>query len=301
MPEHTELLWVYEGMNQYLGDLLSFRMGIREPSKYPEYLAAMYARLDAESGRETTPLIDLTTGAPYYYEARGPWSNLRRTAGDFYAEGELIWLDADTIIRERSHGRKSLDDFLHLYSEPALTGPITKPYTRTDIESLLNDVQPYDWHAFFERYVYSVSPHPPSGDLARAGWRLVWSEDSNAFIEAGEAMRHYDDESFGVGLFLDDTGKILSVRQGSAAWNAGLGPNMTILAVGNQAFSPKVLHYVLREATHASGTIPFVVQQDGWVNTYELNYHGGLRYPHLERIPGTPDMLAQIMAPHRAR
>jgi predicted metalloprotease with PDZ domain len=301
IPEHTELLWVYEGMNQYLGDLLSFRMGIRTPSKYPEYLASIYARMDAESGRETTPLIDLTTGAPYYYAARGPWSNLRRTAGDFYTEGELIWLDADTIIREDSHGHKSLDDFLHLYSAPALTGPITKPYTRAEVEHLLNDVQPYDWHAFFERYVYSVSPHPPNGELARAGWRLVWNEHPNEFIAARDRARHTDDESFGVGLFTDDKGKILAVTQGSAAWNAGLGPDMTILAVGGQTFSPEALHYLLREAERASGSIPFVVEQDGWVNTYEVSYHGGLRYPHLERIPGTPDMLAQIMAPHRAK
>lgn len=301
MPEHTELLWVYEGMNQYLGDLLSFRTGIRKPSEYPEYLASIYARMAEETGRATTPLIDLTTGAPYYYSFGGPWGSLRRGAGDFYTEGELVWLDVDTIIRELSHGRKSLDDFLHLYSAPALTGPITKTYTREDIEHLLNEVQPYDWHAFFQRYVYSIAPEPPHGDFARAGFRLVWNDKPNEFIEAGSAMRHYDDESYGIGLMITDKGVIANVREGSAAWNAQLGPQMTVLAVDGQHYSPDVLHYAIRQAQHAKAPISFVIEQNGWVSTYRVNYHGGLRYPHLERIPGTQDMLAKIMAPHRAR
>ncbi len=217
IPEHGELLWVYEGMNQYLGDLLSFRMGIRKPSEYPEYLASIYARMDAETGRDTTPLIDLTTGAPYYYSFGGPYGQLRRGAGDFYTEGELIWLDADTIVRELSHGRKSLDDFLHLYSAPAVTGPITKTYTREDIERLLDEVQPYDWHGFFERYVYDISLHPPHDDFARAGWRLVWNDHPNAFIEAREKTRHFDDESFGIGLTVNDKGVVMDVADGSAA------------------------------------------------------------------------------------
>jgi predicted metalloprotease with PDZ domain len=301
IPEHTELLWVYEGMNQYLGDLLSFRMGIREPSQYPECLASIYARMAEEPGRTTTPLIELTTGAPFYYEAGGPWGGLRRSAGDFYTEGELVWLDADTIIRDLSHGTKSLDDFLHLYSLPALTGPITKTYTRADIEHLLNETQPYDWHAFFERHVYSISPHPPTNELARSGWRLVFTDKPNEFIAARESARHYVDESFGIGLTIDAKGKIADVREGSAAWSAGLGPGMTVLAVGGQSYSSHALDYVIREARHAAGAIEVVAEDGGWVNTYRVNYHDGLRYPHLERIPGVPDMLAQIMAPHRAK
>jgi predicted metalloprotease with PDZ domain len=300
IPEHTELLWVYEGMNQYLGDLLSFRMGIRKPSQYPEYLASVYASMDEETGRATTPLIDLTTAAPYYYESFGAWGSMRRNAGDFYAEGELMWLDVDTIIREQSHGRKSLDDFLHLYSEPALTGPMTKTYTRADIERLLNEAQPYDWHAFFERYVYNISPNPPNDDFARAGWRFVWSDTPNEFVEAREHTRHYDDETFGIGFAVNEKGEVMNVRQDSAAFDAGLGPDMTILAVDGQSFSTDALQYVIRKATHASGPISLIVEQDGWVSTYEVNYHDGLRYPHMERIPGTTDMLLQIMSPHRA-
>ncbi|HVA32770.1 MAG TPA: hypothetical protein VNG31_01405, partial [Candidatus Baltobacteraceae bacterium] len=188
VPQLTDLLWVYEGMNQYLGDMISFRAGIRKPSDYPEYLAMVYASLDHETGRLTTPLIDLTTGAPHFYEARGQYGAIRRNAGDFYSEGELIWLDADTIIRQRSGGSKSLDTFLHRYTEPAVTGPVTVTYTRAQIENLLNEVQPYDWHAFFDKYVYHVAVHPPSDELARAGWKLVYNDKPNRFISAEETL-----------------------------------------------------------------------------------------------------------------
>jgi len=298
VPQLTDLLWVYEGMNQYLGDLLSFRCGIREPKLYPEYLATLYAQLDYETGRATTPLIDLTTGAPYYYVARGAYPAIRRGAGDFYSEGELVWLDVDTIIRERSHGSRSLDTFLHRYSEPALTGPIVETYTRAQIESLLSGVEPYDWHALFEKYVYQVAEHPPSGELARAGWRIVYNERPNIFITAEQADDHGIVGWYGYGADLSAEGVVRDVRENSAAWRAGLSPGMHVLAVDGQQFSSDVLEYAVNRAQHSSAPISLIVTQTGWYQTLSLNYHDGLRYPHLERIPGTADMLAAITAPH---
>ena len=300
IPMQTDLLWVYEGMNQYLGDLLSFRMGIRKPKQYPEYLAMIYAAMANEPGRRTEPLIDTTTAAPYLYEAKGSYPSIRRTAGDFYTEGELLWLDVDTIIREKTHGKKSLDTFLHLYSEPALTGPITKTYTRADIEHLLNEVVPYDWHAFFQKHVYDVAPLPPTSELARAGWKLVYTSKPNEFIEAGEMLRHMNSQwlTYGVNISSDNT--ITDVREGSPAWTAGMAPGMKIMAVDGQAFSDKVLGYVLKQAEHTSTPTTFLVQQSGWYRTLDVDYHGGPKYPHLVRIPGKPDMLAKIMAPHAA-
>jgi predicted metalloprotease with PDZ domain len=298
VPQKTDLLWVYEGMNQYLGDLLSFRAGIRRPEQYPEYLATIYASMAYEPGRDTTPLIDLTTGAPYYYEARGQYPSIRRTAGDFYTEGELIWLDADTIIRRLSHGTKSLDTFLHLYSAPALTGPITKTYTRAGIERLLNRVQPYDWHAFFQRHVYEVAPRPPTSELARSGWKFLFTAKPNEFITAFDALRHMDIQWYSIGANLNDKGDVLDVRDGSPAWDAGLAPGMTIVSVDGQQFTPKVLDYALTQAEHSASPISLIVSQTGWYQPLSLNYHGGPRYPHLQRIPGVPDMLAKIMAPH---
>ncbi len=137
----------------YDRDLLAHEFSHFWNGKYrrPWDLAMFYSQMSSEPGRASKPLIDLTTSAPYLYQAQGEYSSIRRTADDFYTEGELLWLDVDTIIRTETHGKKSLDAFLHLYSAPARTGPITKIYTRADIERLLNEVAPYDWHGLFER------------------------------------------------------------------------------------------------------------------------------------------------------
>ncbi len=298
VPQLTDLLWVYEGMNQYLGDVLSFRCGIREPKMYPEYLATVYASMDYETGRATTPLIDLTTGAPHYYEARGDYAAIRRNANDFYTEGELVWLDVDTIVRGRSHGARSLDTFLHRFTEPAVTGPIVVTYTRAQVESLLNEVEPYDWHDFFERYVYHPSPHPPNDELARAGWRLVYTSKPNEFITAEQADDHGITGWYAYGADLNAEGRVRDVRENSAAWRAGLAPGMHILAVDGQQFSAEVLAYALRRAQHSNAPISLITTQNGWYQTLSLDYHAGIRYPHLERVAGTPDMLAEIVAPH---
>ncbi len=298
VPQLTDLLWVYEGMNQYLGDLLSFRAGIRRPSLFPEYIANDYAEMYYETGRNTTPLIDLTTGAPYFYLARGAYPAIRRNAGDFYGEGELLWLDVDTIIRERSNGTRSLDTFLHRYSEPAVTGPIVVTYTRSEIESLLNGVEPYDWHAFFDKYVYHVTVEPPTDELARGGWRIAYTEKPNEFITAEQADQHGIVGWYAYGADMSGEGVVRDVRENSAAWRAGLAPGMRVLAVEGQQFSAGVLEYAVKRAQHSAAPISLIVTQTGWYQTLSLDYHGGILYPHLERIPGTADMLAAIAAPH---
>ncbi len=299
VPQQTDLLWVYEGMNQYLGDLLSFRAGIRDYKDYPEYLASVYAEMDTETGRDTTPIIDLTAGAPYFFEARGDYHAIRRNANDFYTEGELLWLDVDTIIREQSHGARSLDTFLHKYTEPSLTGPITKTYDRAEIEALLTATQPYDWQAFFNKYVYAITVHPPTDELERSGWKLVYTDKSNAFIRAGEMERHSINAWYSIGAQINArTGRVSDVRENSPAWKAGLAVGETIEAVNGQAFDPDVFAYALKRAQNGGPSIAMVVSQDGWFTTLTVEYHDGPRYPHLERIPNTTDMLGEIMKPH---
>lgn len=298
IPQRTDLLWVYEGMNQYLGDLLSFRTGIRKPSEYPQYVATLYSRMLNEPGRTTEPLIDTTTAAPYLYEARGEYPEIRRTAGDFYTEGELLWLDVDTIIREKTDGKKSLDTFLHLYAGQHDTGPIVKTYTRADIEKLLDEVVPYDWHAFFQKHVYDIAAKPPSSEFRRAGWKFVYDAKPNRFVEAQEALRHSNDQWVTYGLMIGKAGKVEQVREGSPAWTAGMAPGGTIEAVDGQAYQTKVLAYVMKQAESSKNPTVFLVKRDGWYKSFDVSYHGGPEYPHLVRIPGTPDMLAKIMAPH---
>jgi predicted metalloprotease with PDZ domain len=297
-PEHTELMWQYEGMNQYMGDLLSFRSGIRDPKDYPEFLAAMYASLAYEPGRDTTPIIDITTGAPYYYmSARGVYGSLRRNAGDFYSEGELMWLDADTIIREKTHGAKSLDDYTKVFAG-GISGPETVPYTRENLESYLNQVVPYDWHGFFQKYVYSIAKEPPTDEIERAGYKLVYTDKPNFYASGRGGPRAGVNAWFDAGVRLSGNGNVQDVRQGSAAWDAGLAPGMQVVAVDNRAFSGTIFTGAITEAKGGKAPIELWIKQGTWYGKLSLNYHDGLRYPHLVRIPGTTDMLSEIMAPH---
>ena len=294
VPMQTDLLWVYEGMNQYLGDLLSFRSGIRESKLYPEYLATVYSEMDTETGRSTTPLIDLTAGAPYYYLARGQYHAIRRDANDFYTEGELVWLDVDTIIRERSHGARSLDTFLHKFTEPSSTGPMVVTYTRSQVEELLDTVEPYDWHAFFDKYVYSRTTHPPTDELERSGWKFVYTAKTNKFLEAGDKGVN---AWYSIGASLNSKGEVRDVRDGSAAWKAGLAVEMTILAVNGQAYTSEIFNDALKKAEHSTAPIVLITRQTDWFQTLNVDYHDGPKYPHLERIDGKPDMLIQIASP----
>jgi predicted metalloprotease with PDZ domain len=297
-PERTELLWQYEGMNQYMGDLLSFRAGIRDPKDYPDFLAAMYSDLAYEPGRDTTPIIDTTTGAPYYYtDARGWYSSLRRTAGDFYDEGELMWLDADTIIRQQTHGQKSLDDYTKIFAG-GVSAPQVVTYTREDIEHYLNEVTPYDWHGFFETYVYSIAPQPPTDEVERSGYKLVFNDKPNFYAAGRGGPMAGVNAWFDVGVRLSNKGNVRDVRKGSAAWAAGLAPGMQVVAVNDQVFTPKMWTDAITAAK--GGTLPIAlrIKQGTWYTKLSLDYHDGLKYPHLERIPGTTDMLSEIMAPH---
>jgi predicted metalloprotease with PDZ domain len=300
-PEHTELLWQYEGMNQYMGDLLSFRAGIRDPKDYPEFLASIYTAMAYEPGRNATPIIDTTTGAPYYYCcARGVYPSLRRTAGDFYTEGELMWLDVDTIIREQTHGAKSIDDYTKLFAG-GVSDPKVVTYTRADIENYLNQIAPYDWHKFFDTWVYSIAPLPPTDEIERAGYKLVWNDKPNSFVLGRAAITHGVPAWYDVGMQISGKGSIEDVRQGSAAWTAQLAPGMTILAVNGRAFDPDIWKAAITDAKGGTTPIKLLIKEGGgWLSTIDLNYHDGIKYPHLERLPGTTDMLSQIMKPHAA-
>ena len=297
-PEHTELLWQYEGMNQYMGDLLAFRCGIKgKPSDYPEYFALIYSEMAYEPGRLTTPIIDLTTGAPYFYATGGDYSSLRRTAIDFYTEGELMWLDADTIIRKLTHGSKSLDDYVKIFAG-GTSSPRVVTYTRADLEHYLGEVAPYDWHGFFQKYVYSIAPQPPTDEIARAGYRLVFTDKPNKYDAAVESMNMFIDSWYDVGMTIGNDGSVSDVRKGSPAWSAGFGVGMQIVALNDRAFTPAAWRAAIKATSSSFNPIDVLVNHAGYYQDVPLRYHGGAKHPHLVRIPGTVDMFADIMRPH---
>jgi predicted metalloprotease with PDZ domain len=293
-PERTSLLWVYEGLNEYIGMLLATRSGFNDAAYMRDYIGRTTADIIHEQARAATPLVDTATENWVLRSVEGGWMSLRRTQ-DYYDEGALIWLRADTIIREQSHDRLSLDDFLRSFLGQRDTGPIVVPYTREDVEASLNAILPYDWHTFFETRIYQVNSKPPTDGLEAAGWRLVNTETPNndPFFSAVLPIAYFASSSIGIDVKKDST--IYDVVPGSPAYDAGLGPQMAIIAVDGRVYSADVLNDSI--AHPRNGKIVLVVRNFDSVETHEIQYAGGVRYPHLERIPGSRDYLSEILAP----
>jgi predicted metalloprotease with PDZ domain len=293
-PERTSLLWVYEGLNEYIGMLLGTRAGFNDAAYMRDYLGRTAADSANEPGRASTALVDTATEDWVLRTVDGGWSSLRR-GQDYYDEGALIWLRADVLIREQSHGRLSLDDFLRSFFGQRDTGPIVVPYTREDVEASLSAILPYDWRAFFETRIYQVNSKPPTDGLEAAGWRLVYNATPNnePFYSELVPISCYGEYSIGIDVAKDGT--IYDVLPGTPAYDAGLGPHMTILAVDGRVYSTDVLNESI--AHPRNGRITVIVRNFDSVESREIQYAGGVRYPHLERIPGSHDYLSEIFEP----
>jgi predicted metalloprotease with PDZ domain len=295
-PMQGELLWVYEGLTEYYGNVLAARSGLWTSDEYHDELAFVAAGLDRRPGRTWRPLIDTTVAAQLLYNAPGEWAAERRGV-DFYDEGWLIWLDADTLIRQLSGGKRSLDDFVRRFHGGQSGAPEVKPYTFDDVVNTLNEVAPYDWRAFLNQRLWSTDAHAPLGGVERGGWRLAYDATRSQHVQDLEEGRERVEMAYSLGLRLNTEGLIADVLPGTPAAQAGLSPGMTLVAVDGKAYKPSVL----RDAVAASKTrktpIQLLVNNEGALQTHSVDYHGGEQYPHLLRDNSKPDLLDQIIAP----
>jgi predicted metalloprotease with PDZ domain len=298
IPERDDLLWVYEGLNQYNGELLATRARLLSFRDQLESLAGSAAAMDTQNGRLWRPLRDTADAAPFLYSAPSDWSNIRRGSDDFYTEGDLIWLDADVTIRKLTNGAKSLDDFEKLWGAGGSRVPSVNKYTAEDVYQLLNQVAPYDWAGFFRDRVATVQPRAPLGGITGGGYKLVYVDKPSEYQKTQESNDKRVDARYSLGLTIaKDDGTIRDVVGDSAAFRAGLAPGMKILAVDGREWSGEVFHQAL--AAHAGLPVPLELTTSyvSFVRTYQLPATEGERYPHLERVPGTPDLLSRIYAP----
>ncbi len=295
-PMVGELLYVYEGMTRYYGDLvLSARSGMRTLDEDRDFAAWVSANQDRNRpGRNWRPLVDTAVAVASLSDAPNEEVPYRRTL-DYYDESMLVWLDADTIIRAKSGGAKSLDDFAKLFFGAPSTAPTVKPYTRDDLIAALNRIVPYDWRGFLDQRVYRVAPHPPLNALEQSGWRLVYDATPNWYESLRERTNKQVDESFSIGAWVKDDGTIVDVVHGSPAEAAGLTPRMKIVAIGGRKFSEEAL----REAIAAKQPFQVAVEQGTFAGTFRVDYSGGPQYPHLQRIASAPDVLSDILKAHR--
>ena len=296
-PMKGNLLWVYEGLTQYLGDVLAARSGIETAAQYRDALAVTAATLDTRPGRTWRDLQDTATAAQTLYTASGQWDNWRRSV-DYYPEGELVWLDADTTIRKLSKNKKSLNDFCaRFHGLGGNTEPKVVPYTFEDVVENLNAVEPYDWASFLKERLTSKSPRAPLGGIESGGYKLVYNDTTNPTLDAAAASGSGLNAWWSVGFRVTNDGRIEDVLIDSPAYKAGLGPTMQIVAVNGRQFSGALLNDAITAAKGTTEPIELIVANTGYYKTVRIDYHDGLRYPHLERVEGTPARLDEILAP----
>lgn len=297
-PMQGELLWVYEGLTRYLGDVFAARSGLWTEKQWRERIAMLSANLDATTGRNWRPLADTATSVSLLNGARADWRHMRRST-DYYDEGSLIWLEADVLIRKATNGQKSLDTFFQTFFGGPGGKPELKPYNRAELEAALNTIHSYDWHGFFEKRVYEVAPQIPLGGVDAGGWKLVYKDDPSEMFRASESAGGIN-QLYSAGWTLSTTGTISDIVEGSPADKAKLIPQMQIVAVNGRQFSGAGIRNAIKDARTSGKPLDLIVKNGDFYTTHTLDVRTGPRYPDLERNPAVPDVLSEIVKP-RAR
>jgi predicted metalloprotease with PDZ domain len=291
-PMKDDLLWVYEGLTDYLGPLLAARSGLWTPEQYRDTLASISASLGpGRPGRTWRPLLDTAVAIPGIGNAHG-WLNWRRGA-DYYDEGDLVWLQVATILHTQSHGQKSIDDFTHAFHGGPNDGPELKTYSFEDIVAALNAITPYDWAAFFHEKLTSTSPEAPTGGIENGGWKVVYS-DAPSIIPG---RRGAPGDRYSLGLLVAEDGQVEDSIVGSPAYNAGITSGMKIVAVNSRVYTHDVLEDAVKSSKDPGNPLALLVIVDDYFKSCPIDYHGGLRYPHLVRDETKPDYLSDLTKP----
>ena len=292
-PMQDDLLWVYEGLTQYLGEVLTARSSLLTLEQVRDNLALTAATLDHTPGRIWRNLQDTADAAPHLYFSPQAWHSWRRGV-DFYEEDLLNWLWADVIIRQQTKGKKTLDDFCHLFHGAPNTGPMVKTYTFDDVVSTLNQVAPYDWRGFWTERLTNHGPGAPLGGIDGSGWKLVYDDIPSEMERGGESGSRTADLVYSIGLYVREDGAIPDTIEGMPAAQAGIGPGMKLIAVNGRHYSADVLRDALRAGKDGGAPLELLVENSDYYKTYKLDYHGGERYPHLVRDESKPDLLSEI-------
>jgi predicted metalloprotease with PDZ domain len=294
VPMQDELLWVYEGMTQYFGYVLTARSGLRTLAETRDLLARTAANFDASPGRTRRPLVDTTNQPTVSMRSPVTWVSWQR-AEDYYNEGMLIWLDADTKIRELSNDKRSLDDFAKLFFGVNNGSTVTQTYTLEDLIAALNKVQPYDWVKFLQTRVYDVAPQAPQAGITRGGYRLAYSDTPPDWAKREERPDMAILFSTSIGISVKADGTLENVWWDSPAFNAGVTPDMQLTAVNGSAFTADVLRTAIVAAEKSQSPLKLLLKRGTEFEAIDIDYHAGLRYPRLERVEGKPNRLDAIL------
>jgi predicted metalloprotease with PDZ domain len=301
-PMVTDLLWVYEGMTRYLGDfMLRARSGLSTPEQTRAYVAWIASLMDGDRpGRAWRSLADTATALPAYNEAPDEWAAIRRKR-DYYDEMLLVWLEADTLIRQRTNDKRSFDDFCREFFGGPAGAPSMKPYSRADLVQALQAVAPLDWEGFLRSRVDAINVRAPLAGIQAGGWSLQYDDEPNVFLAAREKVDESDNLSLSLGLWVKSDGVVVDVVNGSAAFAAGVAPMMRLVAIDGHKWNIAAARDAIVRAEKTTQPIELTVEAADNVRALHLDYHAGLRNPHLVRNTQQPDLLDEIIAPKFAQ
>jgi predicted metalloprotease with PDZ domain len=295
-PMKDDLLWVYEGLTQYLGEVLTARSGLRSSDLAMELLAQVAAQSDVRAGRNWRSLQDTADAEPALGDTEVEWANWRRGT-DYYEEGELLWLDVDGMLRKLTNDKESINTFCHLF----FAGPTglvpEKNYTFEDVVAELNAIAPYDWTHFLRERLDATPAPTPDEAIANSGWKLVYSDQPNKMDENSDSITRWITYSYSAGIILSTDGYVGDVTVDGAAYKGGLGPGMRVTAINGRAFSPEDWHDAIRDSRASTSPMQVTAMNGRESHDYLVDYHGGLRFPHIERDKTRPDYLSEILHP----
>jgi predicted metalloprotease with PDZ domain len=296
VPMKGDLLWVYERLTQYYGQVLAARSGLFTAEDFRENTAREAARLSAQTGRTWRALEDTAVAVQTTYSARDDYSDYRRGA-EYYPESALIWLEADVVIRQMSNGARSLDDFCRIFTGGPAGAPSVKPYDFDEVVATLNRVQTYDWAAFLTERVRKIAPKAPLAGIEGAGWKVTFTDHKSDFQKFAEEYGKRNDFSDSIGFSVKEDGTVVDVRTTSGAYAAGIAPSVKLIAVDGRQYTPEVLRDALHASKTAPGPLELLVKDGEFYSTHRVDYHEGERYPHLERDTTKVDLLSEIAKP----
>ncbi len=292
VPMGDSLLWVYEGQTQFWGNVVAARAGLVSQDQARDLLAFVAATYDKGRPGLSWRNIEDTTNDPTIAQRRPLAYRNYQMSEDYYSGGQMVWLDVDTKLRELTKNKRSLDDFAKAFFGMNDGDWKVNPYTFDDVAKTLNGIAPYDW----AKYLHDrIDGH--KGDLEgieRGGWKLVYTDKPSDAVKVAEGRRHYTDVTYSVGFGVSSKGDISDVLWDGPAFKAGLSPGMHIVAVNGKEFDGDALKNAITDAKGTSAPIELLVKNFDQYKTIRIDYHDGLKYPHLERDKGKPDWLSEL-------
>nr|WP_295670207.1 peptidase M61 [Sphingomonas sp.] len=295
-PMRGSLLWVYEGQTQFWGYVLQARSGIVSKQDTLDMYASVLASLDNRPARDWRPMIDTTNDPVMSQRKPKGWVSYERSE-DYYNEGLLVWMEVDSILRKQSGGTKSIDDFARAFFgiNDGDWGEVT--YTFDDVVSTLNRIQPYDWNGLLKTRLTETGAPAPLKGFVDNGYKLSYTDEPTKAFKSSETAAKRTDLTYSIGLTLDKDGEAFGVGWNSPAFEAGFDVGTKIVAVNGTAYSDTAIKAAIVAAKTSKEPIQLLTRTGDKITNATIDYHGGLRYPRLEKIGTGEGGLDRLLAP----